>query len=179
MTLIFCLVLGLLPSMPYYATGGDAMSLVVRSTDFQEGSIIPKAFTCEGSDTSPALQWDGAPPGTRSLTLIVEDPDAPMGTFIHWVVYDIPASVKGLERGAGSDSTLPPGAKHGATGFGANRYGGPCPPKGHGKHRYNFILRSLDMETLGLKAGANRAEVERAMRGHILAEAKTMGVYQR
>lgn len=174
---MFCL--GLLLSMPYPATGGDAMNFAVRSTDFQEGSIIPKAFTCEGNDTSPALQWEGAPPGTKSFALIVEDPDAPMGTFIHWVVYDIPASSKSIERGAGNDSMLPPGAKHGSTGFGVNRYGGPCPPKGNGSHRYNFILRALDVETLGLKAGANRAEVERAMRGHILAEAKTMGVYQR
>ena len=177
LTLIFCLCLSLF--MPYYATGGGDMGFIVISTDFKEGGRIPKANTCEGSDTSPAIQWEGAPAGTKALALIVEDPDAPMGTFIHWVVYDIPASSKSIERGAGSGGTLPPGAKHGSTGFGANRYNGPCPPKGHGDHRYYFILRALDKETLGLKEGASRAEVERAMRVHILAEAKTMGVYQR
>lgn len=174
---IYCL--GLLLSMPYYATGGDTMSFVVKSPDFQEGSAIPRTFTCEGEDTSPELLWEDPPPGTKSLSLIVEDPDAPMGTFIHWVVYDIPASVNGLKRGAGNDSTLPHGAKHGSTGFGANKYGGPCPPKGHGRHRYNFILRALDTDTLELRTGASKTEVERAMRGHVLAEAKTTGVYQR
>lgn len=164
---------------PAYSSGGDAMALKIDSPDLKEGTRIAKRFTCEGEDLSPEITWSGAPAGVKSYSLITEDPDAPAGTFVHWVLYDIPAGTDKIERGAGNSASLKDGMKHGATDFGTKRYGGPCPPKGHGDHRYYFILRALDVETLGLPAGAKRSEVERAMKGHILGEARLMGKYSR
>ncbi|MBI5642171.1 MAG: YbhB/YbcL family Raf kinase inhibitor-like protein [Deltaproteobacteria bacterium] len=154
------------------------MDFSLKSPDFNEGESIPKRFSCEGEDISPELVWEDPPPGTKSFALIVEDPDAPMGTFVHWIIYDLPPASKKLRRGAGTEE-LSDGIKQGSTDFGLKRYGGPCPPKGHGKHRYNFLLRALDIATLGLPAGAKKSEVERAMKGHILAETKITGLYQR
>lgn len=151
------------------------MPFKITSTDFSEGETIPKKFTCEGSDISPELSWSGLPDGTKGLALICEDPDAPMGTFIHWVVYDIPADTTAFERGI----KLAGGIRTGITGFSKTGYNGPCPPKGHGTHRYFFILRSLNTETLGLPQGASKAEVEKAMKGKVLGETKIMGVYKR
>lgn len=151
------------------------MAFNVKSPDFSEGQTIPKKFTCEGEDLSPELDWADVPQGTKSLALICEDPDAPMGTFIHWVVYDIPANLNKLEKGV----KLAGGIKTGITGFGKTGYGGPCPPKGHGTHRYFFILRALDAPSLNLPPGASKADVEKAMKGHVLGETKIMGVYKR
>ncbi len=154
------------------------MNFVIKSPDFKEGETIPKRFTCEGTDISPQLAWEGVPEGTKSLVLTVEDPDAPMGTFIHWVVYDLPANVNGLARGAGSEES-PAGAKQGMTGFGHARYGGPCPPKGHGRHRYYFTLRALDVAELDVPAGARKSVVDNALKPHMLGETHMMGVYER
>jgi len=158
--------------------GGDAMAFGIKSPDFKEGERIPVKFTCEGTDLSPELVWEGEPAGTKSYTLIVEDPDAPMGTFIHWVVYDAPGLLRKLERGIGNRADLE-GPVQGVSSFGRAGYGGPCPPRGHGDHRYYFILRALDVDSLGIGDGARKAEVEKAMQGHILGETSIMGTYSR
>ena len=151
----------------------------IESTDFREGEPIPKKFTCEGEDLSPDLKWTSPPEGTKSYILIVEDPDAPMGTFTHWVVYDLPAKFHRLYMGMGNDPDLKDGIKHGVTDFGRDGYGGPCPPRGHGTHRYIFVLKALDVETLGLAEGASKGDIERAMRGHVLGETRIIGIYSR
>lgn len=155
------------------------MGFNINSPDFRDGDVISKRFSCEGDDMSPELIWQDPPAGTKSYALFVEDPDAPMGTFVHWVVYDMPSGFRQLFRGMGNDADLTDGIKQGLTDFGRTGWGGPCPPKGHGKHRYNFILRALDVETLGLSDGAKKSEVEQAMKGHVLAEVKITGTYQR
>jgi Raf kinase inhibitor-like YbhB/YbcL family protein len=142
---------------------------------FSEGSVIPKLHTCEGADLSPALEWSGEPRETQSFTLIADDPDAPVGTWNHWLLYDLPASVHSLAQG------FKPGQAglSGTNDFGKPGYGGPCPPKGHGPHRYFFKLYAVGVSALGLKAGAKRAELDRALRGRVLAEAQYMGRYER
>jgi hypothetical protein len=158
------------------AKGGTDMTLTISTDAFKEGEIIAREHTCEGADVSPALKWQGAPAGTKSFALIVDDPDAPSGTFVHWVAYDLPASLVGLKRGEKAGNRF----KEGVNGFGKTGYNGPCPPRGHGRHRYFFKLYALDVETLGLKKpGADKREVEAAIRGHALGEAKTMGTYER
>ncbi|HBG47127.1 MAG TPA: YbhB/YbcL family Raf kinase inhibitor-like protein [Deltaproteobacteria bacterium] len=149
------------------------------SPDFNEGAPIPKKFSCEGENVSPLIKWGKPPDGTKSYALIMEDPDAPMGTFVHWVVFDMPSELRELPRGTGNNEGSLNGMKQGLTDFGQAGYGGPCPPKGHGRHRYNFILRALDVPTLGLPDGAKKSEIERAMRSHVIAEAKLTGVFQR
>jgi len=150
-----------------------AFKLIIPA--FAEGGLIPKLHTCEGADVSPSLEWTGEPTETRSLTLIVDDPDAPAGTWNHWLLYDLSASVRSLAQG------YKPGklGQSGANDFGRAGYNGPCPPKGHGPHRYFFKLYALDVPSLGLPAGARRAGIDKAMRGHILAEAQYMGRYER
>lgn len=180
-TMMVCLI-AVLPALAagFSANGGEKkMSFTIKSRDFTDGGELPKRFTCEGEDLSPELAWNGAPSGVKSFALIVDDPDAPIGTFTHWVVYDIPASFKRLGRGAGNEALPKDGMKYGHTDFGRMGYGGPCPPKGHGRHRYYFRLTALDVATLGLPAGASRNEVLGAMKGHALAEASTMGVFER
>lgn len=164
------------------AKGGTLMAFTISSPDFNDGEAIPKMHTCEGDDMSPELRWKDEPAGTRSYVLIVDDPDAPGGTFTHWVVYDIPATVHEITRGMGNVSEnmdISETIKEGKSGFGHPEYGGPCPPKGHGRHRYYFTLKALDTESLGLPPGAPRTEVELAIQGHVLGEAKTMGVFER
>lgn len=149
----------------------------IESPDFTEGGDIPRELTCEGADLSPHLKWSSPPPGTKSYLLIAEDPDAPMGTFVHWVVYDLPGDR--LELNRGKRKALGDGIKEGLNDFGQKGYGGPCPPKGHGPHRYIFVLKALDVPTLNLPDGAKRSELERAVRGHVLAEARTTGKFKR
>lgn len=151
----------------------------IESPDFREGETIPEKFTCEGEDLSPGLKWTSPPQGTKSYILIVEDPDAPMGTFVHWILYDISSSFDSLSRGAGNGKTARDGIKQGLNDFGRSGYGGPCPPKGHGPHRYNFILKALDIPALGLPDRARKSDLERATVGHILAEARIMGRFER
>jgi len=153
------------------------MGFTITSTDFKDGEKIPKVFSCDGDDLSPELKWTGAPEGTLSFVLMVEDPDAPVGTFTHWIVYDLPATLNELPRGIGNE--MAEVIKEGVSDFGFTGYGGPCPPKGHGTHRYNFILRAVDLPTLGLPASAKRSEVKSAIKDHVLGEARLTGTYQR
>ena len=162
-----------------FEKGGGAMGFSIRTDAFIEKSAIPLEYTCEGSDLSPALFWDGPPEGTKSFALMVTDPDAPMGSFTHWVAYDIPASSKGLEKAITTTAELKNGTKQGMNDFGKTGYGGPCPPKGHGKHRYFFTLKAIDVKTIGLPAGSNKKDVEKAIKGHVLAETTVMGTYER
>jgi len=154
-----------------------AVSLELMSTAIDEGAPIPVEFTCDGDNLSPPLNWTGVPPGTRSLALVVDDPDAPRGTWVHWVVYDIPRDVVDLPEALPDDRELPFGARHGTNDFKNLGYGGPCPPPG-GPHRYFFKLYALD-RALNLEPGSTKQELLSAMEGHILAEGQLMGSYQR
>jgi len=151
------------------------MAFALKVHGFGDGAFIPKPNTCEGEDRSPAMEWSGAPANTRSLALIVDDPDAPAGTWNHWLLWDLSADLQALPNGVKPNS---PGIS-GTNDFGKPGYSGPCPPKGHGPHRYYFKLFAVDVPHLGLAAGAKRAELDRALMGHVLAEARYMGKYQR
>lgn len=142
---------------------------------FDGGSEIPVQFTCDGSDVSPLLRWSGEPSGTKSFALILDDPDAPGGIFTHWLLWDIPAHVHSLPEGS-EDSAV---GKSGLNDFRKRGYGGPCPPRGAGPHRYFFRLFALDTATLGLSPGTKRSALEKALRKHIVAEAEYTGRYQR
>ncbi|NWG14890.1 MAG: YbhB/YbcL family Raf kinase inhibitor-like protein [Acidobacteria bacterium] len=152
------------------------MALQLTSTAFRDGAPIPARYTCDGEDLSPPLAWRDPPAGTRSFALIADDPDAPAGTWVHWVITDIPATATGLPEGIPPDRTLADGSRQGTNSWRRIGYGGPCPPSG--THRYFFRLYALDA-ALNLAPGAARGDVERAMKGHILAEAVLMGTYQR
>jgi Raf kinase inhibitor-like YbhB/YbcL family protein len=149
----------------------------LKTAAFPPGGDIPVRFTCDGPDDSPALEWTEPPPGTQSFALIVDDPDAPRGTWVHWVLYDLPATERALPEAVPPDKELATGARQGRNDFKKIGYGGPCPPPGSA-HRYYFRLFALDC-ALDLKPGARRAEVDRAMEGHILARAELMGRYRR
>ena len=153
------------------------MPLQISSASFSAGEMIPKKFTCDGPDVSPKLSWGAAPEKTQSFALIMDDPDAPVGTWVHWVLFDLPADTKELAEGVAKQEQLPNGARQGRNDFGKIGYGGPCPPPGN-PHRYFFKLYVLDTK-LNLKAGASKADVERAMKGHILGQAELMGRYGR
>jgi Raf kinase inhibitor-like YbhB/YbcL family protein len=145
----------------------------LTSPDFANGEMIPRQFTGDGEDKSPELKWIHAPEGTRSFALIVDDPDAPNGTFTHWVLFDIPAEAQFLPQG------VPKMGVGGRNDFQHDRYGGPMPPPHHGVHRYYFKLYALDIESLNLPQGAKREEVENAMEGHILDQVELMGRFER
>ena len=159
----------------------------LTSTDFQEGATLPKAHVhtamgAGGDNVSPALAWEGAPAGARSLALTMYDPDAPTGSgWWHWVVYDIPASAQQLPRGAGAagGSGLPPGAKQGRTDFGAHEYGGAAPPPGHGPHRYQFTLYALNTDKLDVPADASAAYIGFMIHFAKIGEAKLAAKYER
>jgi Raf kinase inhibitor-like YbhB/YbcL family protein len=153
------------------------MAIELTSPAFDEGSPIPVRHTCQGEDLSPALRWTGIPEGTKSLALICDDPDAPRGTWVHWVLYGIPAGTTELPEGVPASETLASGARQGVTDFGRVGYGGPCPPPGPA-HRYFFRLYALDAETR-LPPGATKAQLLREMEGHVLADGQLMGRYQR
>lgn len=155
------------------------MSFSIKSPDFNDKGAIPKRFSCDGDDISPELSWAEPPAGTKSFAIIVEDPDAPVGTFVHWIIYDIPADWRGLKRGMKATDGMAQGVKQGRTDFDAIGWGGPCPPKGHGKHRYILTLKALDIPSLGMPNGAERASFDKALKGHVLDEATVMGVYKR
>ncbi len=153
-----------------------AMTLEVTSSAFTQGNPIPARYSCKGEDISPPLTWSDPPAGTQSFVLIMDDPDAPMGTWVHWVIYNIPASARGLPENVPSDAQLPDGSVQGKNSWGRFGYGGPCPPSG--THRYFFKLYALDT-TLDLPAGADKRTLESAMRGHILAQGELMGTFSR
>jgi Raf kinase inhibitor-like YbhB/YbcL family protein len=156
---------------------GAAMSFQISSTAFSGGLMIPKKFTCDGPDVSPDLTWKDAPAGTKSFALIADDPDAPAGTWVYWVLYNIPAGTRELPEGVAKQEQLPDGALQGRNDFRKIGYGGPCPPPGK-PHRYYFKLYALDTK-LDLKAGVTKADVERAMKGHVLGETELIGRYGR
>jgi Raf kinase inhibitor-like YbhB/YbcL family protein len=149
----------------------------LSSTAFKEGEAIPAKYTCDARDASPPLKWNGAPAETKSLVLIVDDPDAPVGTWVHWVLYDLPATATQLPEDVPKSQFVENGAKHGLNDFKRLGYGGPCPPPGK-PHRYFFKLYALD-SVLGLKPGATKKDVERAMEKHVLAQCQIMGTYKR
>ena len=152
------------------------MAFTLQSSAFQNGGSIPKKFTCEAADVSPELTWSGAPEKTQSFALIADDPDAPMGTWVHWVIYDLPPNTAKLPEGVPKQEQAASGAQ-GKNSSGKIGYGGPCPPPGK-PHRYFFKLYALDSK-LNLKPGARKPEVEAAMKGHVLAQAELMGKYGR
>jgi Raf kinase inhibitor-like YbhB/YbcL family protein len=152
------------------------VALDVRSSAFKEGSVIPARYTCDGLDFSPPLSWSSVPDGTQSLTLIADDPDAPRGAFVHWVIYNLPPDTRRLPEDVPNQQTLPSGALQGINGAGSIGYTGPCPPSG--THRYFFKVYALDTE-LDLGVGATKEEVVRAMEGHVRAEGRLLGTYQR
>jgi len=155
----------------------EAPPLTIASDAFEHEGDIPSRYTCQGEDVSPALRWSGVPEGTQSLVLICDDPDAPGGTFVHWVIYNIPPTATELPEGVPPDPTLADGSRQGRNDFGKTGYGGPCPPPGPA-HRYFFTLYALDVR-LDLPAGATKAQVVEAMKGHILGEAQVMGRFSR
>ena len=152
------------------------MPLELTSTAFAPGKPIPRLYTCDGEDTSPPLQWGDPPQNTQSFALIADDPDAPVGTWVHWVLYNLPAEARALPEAIASDAELPDGSRHGKNSWRRPGYGGPCPPGG--THRYFFKLYALDT-VLGLAAGATKKQLLQAMDGHILAQTEVMGVYAR
>lgn len=156
---------------------GVKMSLKLISPAFKDGERIPQKYTCEGKDVSPPLEWSGVPEGTKSFALICDDPDAPMGTWVHWVVYNIPDTTNSLPEGVPKGNVVLGGISQGVTSFGWAGYGGPCPPRGPA-HRYFFKLYALDTP-LNLEPGATKEKLLKAMEGHILATAQLMGLYSR
>ena len=153
------------------------MTFSISSPSFQNGKDIPKKFTCDGDDVSPALSWTDPPSGSKSFALIADDPDAPRGTWTHWVLFDLPSATTSLPEGIPKIAELPNGARQGVNDFPKIGYGGPCPPPGQ-PNRYFFKLYALDNQ-LNLKPGASKQEVERSMQNHILGKAELVGKYGR
>jgi len=152
------------------------MSIPLTSNAFAHEGLIPAQYACTGSDISPALTWSDPPEGTQSFALIMDDPDASVGTWVHWVLFNIPASSRGLTEAIPSEGTLSDGSLHGKNSGGNLGYNGPCPPSG--THRYIFKLYALD-EMLGLSSGADKGELLKAMEGHILAQGELMGTFSK
>ncbi len=149
----------------------------ISSEAFKDGGTIPGEYTCDGRNVSPSLSWPGLPEGTKSIALIMDDPDAPGRTFVHWVIYNIPGSTQKLAKGIPKKEKLADGSLQGMTDFGRAGYGGPCPPPGK-PHRYFFKIYAIDI-MLGLPSGASKGDVEAAMKGHILAKGELIGKYAR
>jgi hypothetical protein len=157
-------------------TQTDVMTIRVTSPAFQDGQRIPKQYTCDGDDISPPLSWELIPDETKSIALIVDDPDAPGGTYVHWVVYDVPADVQGLPEDLPRDKAFPVGGEQGVNSSNELGYTGPCPPSG--THRYFFKVYALDDKT-NLPPGETKAKLLKALQGHILAQGQIMGRYKR
>jgi Raf kinase inhibitor-like YbhB/YbcL family protein len=155
---------------------GFAMELNIKSSAFEEGALIPEKYTCDGEDVSPPLSWTQPPKETKSMVLICDDPDAPMGTWVHWVLFGLSPDTLELAEGISREKEVLGGVKQGLNDFRKYGYGGPCPPGG--THRYFFKLYALDTQ-VDLNAGATKNEVLNAIKGHILAEGKLMGCYSR
>jgi Raf kinase inhibitor-like YbhB/YbcL family protein len=172
-----CLCLGCKSASNDQEPGGAAVSLELTSTAFRPQDAIPKEYTDDGANRSPPLRWSEPPPGTKSLALICDDPDAPRGTWVHWVLFNLPAQARQLDEGVPTSEVLANGAKQRKNDFGKVGYGGPAPPRGK-PHRYFFKLYALDT-VLDLPAGATKAQVVDAMRGHLLAEGQLVGSYGR
>jgi len=160
----------------------DAMSIELTSSAFTQGEPIPVTHACTGDaasslkDVSPDLSWGEPPAGTQSFALIMDDPDAPIGTWDHWILFNIPATLRGLPESISANATHPDGSMSGKNSWGRTGYGGPCPPSG--THRYFFKLYALD-EMLAISAGATKGELEKAMVGHILGTGELMGTFSK
>ena len=171
----------LLSSPVWSAPAEGSITMDLHTAAFDPGGTIPAEYTCDGRDVSPALAWSDAPEGTRSFVLIMDDPDAPPGTWVHWVLFNLPADTSGLAKGLPKRKALDDGSVHGAcwgvSSFSRVGYHGPCPPPGK-PHRYFFRLYALDTK-LALEPGASKDDVLEAAAGHVLAEAELMGLYGR
>ena len=175
--LLSCLLASALLWQPTGPAHGQARaSLWVRGASFSNGKSIPGRYTCDGANLSPHLEWQSAPAGTKSFAIVMDDPDAPTD-FTHWLVYNIPPSVRELAEGASTQRSMPQGAAEGRNDFGRSGYGGPCPPRGN-PHHYVFRVYALDLR-LDLFAGATRKQVDAAMSGHVVAQGQIVGAYQR
>ncbi len=176
--LLFCVTSGNSESdTPKTRKGDSAMdTITVVSTAFGQMQPIPEAYTCDGADVSPPLSWGELPAGTKSIALICDDPDAPRGTWVHWVAYDLPPTCQGLPQGVEKTGTLKGGGKQGKNDFPEIGYNGPCPPGG--THRYFFKVYALDT-MLDLPPGKTKREVEKAMKGHVLGRGELTGTYSR
>ncbi len=159
--------------MLFLIPGGSALAMTLRSTAFEPGQAIPEQYTCKGADRSPQLQWTGVPEATASIVLVCYDPDAPVGVWDHWLLYNIPAETSELPEGV---SSLPEGTLAGKNSWGRQIYGGPCPPSGI--HRYYFKTYALDC-LLDLPEGAGKQAVMQSMKGHILDQAELMGTFSK
>lgn len=153
------------------------MVLAISSSAFKPGASIPRLYTCDGKDVSPPLSWSGIPAGTRALAVTCDDPDAPAGNWVHWVIFNIPASAASLPEGVVPKEALQDGSRQGRNDFGRIGYGGPCPPQGR-PHHYLFTLYALDRE-IALQAGCRKADLFAAMKGRILQTANVSGTYGR
>lgn len=153
------------------------MSFAMKSTAFSNGGEIPRRYTCSGENVSPAMSWSEMPAKAQALVLIADDPDAPAGTWTHWILWNLPARATSLPEAVPSRESLDNGARQGRNDFGRIGYGGPCPPPGK-PHRYFFRLYALDA-ALDLKAGASRSELESAMKAHVVAQTEWMGQFKR
>src|SRR2546423_2300312 len=162
---------------PSSARGERNMNCNISSNSFASSGEIPKKFTCDGADVSPQLSWSEPPAGSKSFALLVDDPDAPAGNWNHWTMWNLPPTVRKLDEGLSKTAQLPDGTQQGLNDFRKIGYNGPCPPPGK-PHRYYFKLYALDGK-LNLKPGARKAEVEAAMKGHILGQAELIGKYGR
>jgi len=160
-----------------FFSGGAAMALELKSRAFSSQASLPREYTCEGQDISPSLFWSGVPAQTMSLALICDDPDAPMGTWVHWVLYNIPAEAGGLAEDLPKTGVLKDGSRQGFNDSGKLGFSGPCPPPGK-PHRYFFKLYALDIK-LDIKGTATKEKLLAAMEGHVLAEASIIGMYER
>lgn len=155
--------------------GADRMMIKLSSSAFQDGDMIPALYTCDGSNVSPPLAWTNVPDKTKTLALVCDDPDAPNKTWVHWVIYNLPANTKELAANISTDATLTNGARQGTNDFKKIGYGGPCPPSG--THRYYFKIYALNAE-LNLSPGASKDDLLKAMYGHIIDQGQLMGRYQ-
>lgn len=153
------------------------MSFKLSSPSFSNGGNIEKKFTCDGADVSPQLVWSEAPSGAKALALLLDDPDAPVGNWNHWAMWNVPVTSRGVPEGLSKNARLPDGSEQGRNDFRKLGYNGPCPPPGK-PHRYYFKLYALDTK-LELKSDASKKELEMAMKGHVLATAEWMGRYGR
>jgi Raf kinase inhibitor-like YbhB/YbcL family protein len=174
--LLAIILIVLIVAMP--SSGARAQSTAgLQSPAFAPGQPIPAAYTCTGADKSPPLTWDRLPPATKTIALIVDDPDAPAGNWNHWALFNLPAKEKGLAEGIAQGNPLPNGASQGINSFGKPGYNGPCPPAGSA-HHYHFRLLALD-SSLDLPPTATAAELEQATRGHVVASAELVGTFGR
>jgi len=172
-----CFALGAVPMNSAMAATTEKKPMQLTSVAFTEGGPIPAKYTCDGKNVSPPLKWSGVPENAKALVLIVDDPDAPSGTWVHWVLYGLPPTATALAEDVTQSQYTPAGARHGLNDFRRLGYGGPCPPPGK-PHRYFFKLYALDA-ALDLKPGLTNKDVERAIEQHVLAQAQLMGTYKR